>query len=47
MVFVFGVCSSGNGGTKGRDLPEGCIGSVKGKLIPGVEAGGHCMPRGF
>ena len=20
---------------------------MKGKLVPGVESGGHCMPRGF
>ena len=46
-VFMFGVCSSGNGGTKGIDLPGWCIDSVKGKLVPGVESGGHCMPRGF
>ena len=44
---MFGACSSRNGGTKGRDLPGWYIGSVKGKLIPGVEAGGQCMPRGF
>ena len=47
MVFMFGVYSSGNGGTKRRDLPGWCIGSVKGKSIPGVVIGGQCMPRGF
>ena len=47
MVFIFSVCSSGNGGTKGRDLPGWCIDSVKGKLAPGIEADGQYMPRGF
>ena len=46
-VFMFGVCSSGNGGTKGIDLPGWCIDSVKGKLVPGVKSGGHYMPIGF
>ena len=45
-VFMFGIFSSGNG-TKGRDLPGWCIGSVKGKLVPSVVISGHCMPRGF
>ena len=44
---MFSVFSSGNGGTKGRDLPGWCIGSVRGKLVPGVVIGGQCMPRGF
>ena len=44
---MFGVCSSGNGGTKGIDLPGWCIGSVKDKLVPGIVIGGQCMPRGF
>ena len=44
---MFGVCSSRNGGTKWIDMPGWCIESVKGKLVPGVESGGHCMPRGF
>ena len=44
---MFGVCNSRNGGTKGRDLPGWCIGSVKVKLIHGIEAGGQCMLRGF
>ena len=44
-VFTFGVCSSGNGGMKGRGLL--CIGSVCGKLTPGVETGSQYIPRGF
>ena len=43
---MFGIFSSGNG-IKGRDMPGWCIGSVKGKLIPGVFIGGQCIPRGF
>ena len=46
-MFIFGVCNSGNDGMKGRDLPGWCIGSVRGKLVPGIVMGGQCMPRGF
>ena len=46
-VFMFGVCSSGNDSTKGRDLPGWCISPMKGKLNPGIKAGGQYMPRGF
>ena len=51
-VFMFGIfmasvpVRSGNG-KEGRDLPGRCIGSVKGKLVPGVVVGGQCMPMEF
>ena len=51
-VFMFGVfmasvpIRSGNN-KEGRDMPGWCIGTVKGKLIPGVVVGGQCMPREF
>ena len=46
-VFMAGVPVSSGNGTEGRDLPGWWIGSVKGKLVPGVVIGGQCMPRGF
>ena len=45
-VFMFSVFSSENG-TKGRDMPGWYIGSVKGRLVPGVVIGGQYIPRGF
>ena len=44
---MFGVFSSGNGGTKESDMPGWCIDLVKGKLVPGVVVGGQCMPKEF
>ena len=46
-VFMSGVLVNSGNGTEGRDLPGWCIGSVKGKLVPGVVIGGQYMPREF
>ena len=50
-VFMFGVfmvsipIRSWNGKEE-RDLLGWCIGSVKGKLVPGIVIDGQCMPKG-
>ena len=46
-VFMASVLVRSGNGKEGRDLPGRCIGSVKGKLVPGVVVGGQCMSRGF
>ena len=46
-VFMAGIPVNSWNGTEGRNMPGWCIGSVKGKLVPGVIIGSQYMPRGF
>ena len=46
-VFMASVPVRSRNGKEGMDLAVWFVGEVKGRLIPGIVAGGQYMPRGF